>query len=329
MVKKLEAQDRADTFVSHEFAEHTVDLGEVQMNYVVEGDSKSPTLLLIPAQSESWWGYEEAIPLLTPHFQVFAVDLRGQGRSTWTPGRYTFDNYGNDLVRFIDLVIKRPTLVAGNSSGGLLAAWLAAYAKPGQVTAAYLEDPPLFVSETSPACGPNIRQSAVGAIFASRAKWLGDQWSIGDWPGWLKALPRELPEPMKPNVDAILQFLNVGEDDDRPPQHLKEYDPELARSIIEGKFFVGSDHETLLANIRVPVLLSHHFRALDPASGFLSGGLADVQAQRARQLIEAAGQSFTYKDLPDAAHGMHAADPELYAHTVIQWASNTEGVVHD
>lgn len=52
MVKKLEAQDRADTFVSHEFAEHTVDLGEVQMNYVVEGDSKSPTLLLIPAQSE-------------------------------------------------------------------------------------------------------------------------------------------------------------------------------------------------------------------------------------------------------------------------------------
>ena len=156
--KNLEAADRADTFVPHRSAEHTVDLGEIRMNYVVEGGSELPALLLIPAQSESWWGYEEAIPLLTPHFQVFAVDLRGQGRSTWTPGRYTFDNYGNDLVRFIDLVIKRPTLVAGNSSGGLLTAWLAAYAKPGQVTAAYLEDPPLFVSETSPACGPNIRQ---------------------------------------------------------------------------------------------------------------------------------------------------------------------------
>ena len=49
------------------------------------------------------------MPLLAEHFQVFAVDLRGQGRSTRTPGRYTLDNMGNDLVRFIDVVIGRPT----------------------------------------------------------------------------------------------------------------------------------------------------------------------------------------------------------------------------
>ena len=47
------------------------------------------------------------MPLLAEHFQVFAVDLRGQGRSTRTPGRYTLDNMGNDLVRFID-VVDRP-----------------------------------------------------------------------------------------------------------------------------------------------------------------------------------------------------------------------------
>ena len=39
--------------------------------------------------------------LLTEHFQVFAVDLRGQRRSSRTPGRYTLDNLGNDLVRFL------------------------------------------------------------------------------------------------------------------------------------------------------------------------------------------------------------------------------------
>ena len=43
--------------------------------------------LLIPGQTESWWGYEQAMPLLAERFQVFAVDLRGQGRSTRTPGR--------------------------------------------------------------------------------------------------------------------------------------------------------------------------------------------------------------------------------------------------
>ncbi len=79
--------------------------------------------------------------LLAEHFQVFAIDLRGQGRSTLTPGRYTLDNMGNDLVRFIDLIIGRPAIVAGNSSGGVLAAWMSAYAKPGQVRGSVCEDP--------------------------------------------------------------------------------------------------------------------------------------------------------------------------------------------
>ena len=79
------------------------------MNYATAGVDGSPALLLIPGQTESWWGYEAAMPRLAEHFEVFAVDLRGQGRSTRTPGRYTLDNMGNDLVRFIDLVIGRPT----------------------------------------------------------------------------------------------------------------------------------------------------------------------------------------------------------------------------
>lgn len=49
------------------------------------------------------------------------------------------------------------------------------YAKPGQIRAVILEDPPLF---------------------AARAKWLGDQWSIGDYAGLMRALPTELPADM-------------------------------------------------------------------------------------------------------------------------------------
>ncbi len=123
-----EAADRAGTFVAHAFPERLVDLGEIRMNFAhaaaeVPG---APPLLLIGGQTESWWGYEAAMTLLRAHFDVFAVDLRGQGRSTWTPGRYTLDNMGNDLVRFIDAVIGRPTVVSGLSSGGVLSAWLAA-----------------------------------------------------------------------------------------------------------------------------------------------------------------------------------------------------------
>src|SRR5215467_3273078 len=129
------------TYVAHEFSEQLVDLGEVQMNYATAGDASSPALLLIPGQTESWWGYEAAMSRLAEHFQVFAVDLRGQGRSTRTPGRYTLDNIGNDLVRFMDTVVRRPTYVSGLSSGGVLTAWLSAYAKPAQLVAAHFEDP--------------------------------------------------------------------------------------------------------------------------------------------------------------------------------------------
>src|SRR5215471_17244323 len=114
--------------------------------------------------------------LLQKHFQSFAVDLRGQGRSTRTPGRYTLDNMGNDLVRFIALAVKRPVIVSGLSSGGLLAAWLAAYGIPGSIRAALCEDPPFFSSEVNTSCGHSIRQ-ATGALFRLLSKYLGDQWT--------------------------------------------------------------------------------------------------------------------------------------------------------
>ena len=99
---------------------------------------------------------------------------------------------GNDLVRFIDVVIDRPVIVSGLSSGGVLSAWLSAYAKPGQVLAAHYEDPPLFASQVNPATGQGIRQ-AIGTVFKLWSTFLGPQWSIGDWDGMRAAAPDVLP----------------------------------------------------------------------------------------------------------------------------------------
>lgn len=315
------ARDWADTFIPHAFDEQFVDLGEIRMNYATAGAAESPALLLVPAQTESWWGYEQAIGLLAEHFQVHAVDLRGQGRSTRTPGRYTLDNMGNDLVRFIDLVIGRPTIVSGNSSGGVLAAWLAAYAKPGQVCGVVCEDPPLFSSELNPACGESIRQ-AIGPMFASVSKWLGDQWSIGDWAGMQAAIPTELP----PYVLIALQRMRMGAPPDpsapdEPPQNMKEYDPEWARSFWSGAAGAGCDHLRMLSSVKVPMLLTHHFREIDADTGGLMGAVSDRQVRRARELVTAAGQLFEVVDLPDMAHAMHAHEPQQFTTTIVDWAS--------
>jgi pimeloyl-ACP methyl ester carboxylesterase len=52
---------------------------------------------------------------------------------------------GDDLKHFIQEVIQQPALIAGLSSGGVLATWLAAYA-PKDVLAIISEDPPIFSS---------------------------------------------------------------------------------------------------------------------------------------------------------------------------------------
>jgi pimeloyl-ACP methyl ester carboxylesterase len=292
------------TFVKHAYAEHSADLGEVVMNYAETGSASNPALLLIPGQTESWWGYEKAMALLEKDFHVFAVDLRGQGRSTWTPTRYTLDNMGNDLVRFIATVIKRPVVTSGCSSGGLLSAWLSAFALPGQLRGAVCEDPPFFGSETTPLVGHSIKQQAVGAVFRLNSIYLGDQWRVGDWEGLRKAAASD-PAPV----------FRVRPMAPEPPQNLKEYDPEWGRAFWEGTVAKSCPHEIMLTQVKVPMLLTHHMRVVSP-DGILFGAYSDQHAAKVRELVGQTGVPLEYVSLPDAAHAMHNADPPRFAKVV-------------
>jgi pimeloyl-ACP methyl ester carboxylesterase len=303
------------TYVPHQYAEQLLDTGEVLLNYACAGTPDKPALVLIPAQTESWWGYEAAMAQLVSHFEVFAVDLRGQGRSSRTPGRYTLDNMGNDLVRFIAFRIRRPVVVAGLSSGGLLAAWLSAYAPPGMLRGACYEDPPLFASELVPTCGPSIRQAMVHGYFTLLATYLGDQWCVGDWTGFLAA-GAELPAP-----GPGARFRTWSKTPAEPPQQLKEYDPEWARAFLSGTASASCDHAHMLAHVRCPVLLTHHSWVVDEATGNLRGALSGQQATYTQQLIQAAGQAIEYQTFPTMPHSMHGTDPELYVRVVSEWAA--------
>ncbi|WP_329067495.1 alpha/beta fold hydrolase [Streptomyces sp. NBC_01429] len=296
-------------FVAHAYPEKQVNLGEITMNYAEAGSPDKPALLLIPEQTGSWWSYEPAIELLTEDFHVFAVDLRGQGRSTWTPKRYSLDNFGNDLVRFISLVIRRPVIVSGNSSGGVLAAWLSAYSLPGQIRGALCEDAPFFASELVPAFGHNIRQGA-GPFFELLSKHLGDQWSVGDWAAFCAAA--------EASSSKLAGFFPASAE---PPQNFKEYDPEWARAFFEGTAGLNSPHDRMLAQVKTPVLITHHNRAVDPETGDFVGSLSDEQAQKAQDIMATAGAKVDYESHPEAHHMMHQFDPALYVKLLTEWSS--------
>jgi pimeloyl-ACP methyl ester carboxylesterase len=303
------------TYVRHRYEEHLIDLGEVRLNYACSGDPSLPALLLIPGQIESWWGYQAAMRLLDQQFQVFAVDLRGQGRSSRTPGRYTWDNLGNDLVRFIAFRIRRPTVVAGHSSGGVLSAWLSAYAPPGMLRGVCCEDPPLFASELVPECGIGIHQT-LGPLFALGNAYLGDQWSIGDWEGFLAAGGAADLSPMARSGMHALAAAGA-----KPPQNIKEYDPEWGRAFATGTISAGCDHGRMLRQVRCPVLFTHHAWEVDETTGNLNGAISGQQAWRVQELVAATGQPIAYRTFPERPHTMHRADPVLYAEVLLEWAS--------
>jgi hypothetical protein len=79
---------------------------------------------------------------------------------------------------------------------------------------------------------------------------------------------------------------------DEPPQNLKEYDPEWGRSFWTGSVGAAAgDHERMLRSVKVgSVLLTHHMRVTDEASGFLLGAMSDKQAQRAQVLADGVGE---------------------------------------
>jgi pimeloyl-ACP methyl ester carboxylesterase len=308
------------TYIPHAHNEQLFDTGEVMLNYAMAGSSHHPALVLIPGQTESWWGYEPAMELLKENFEVYALDLRGQGRSSRTSCRYTLDNFGEDVARFIAFRIRRPVIVSGLSSGGLIAAWLSAYAPPGILRGDHYEDPPLFSAELAPERGPGVRQTGAYDMLALQNKYLGDQWTVGDEEGLAKAM-EEAAKAMPPQQAQALAKALPPSDPRARQQMMKEYDPEWARAFVSGTVGASCDHARMLAAVKCPVLFTHHFRWLDEKTGTLIGAISDRQVALARELITDAGQAFVYRSFPEIGHPMHVLDPALFSRTLTEWAA--------
>ena len=135
---------------------------------------------------------------------------------------------GNDLVRFIATVFKRPVVTSGCSSGGVLSCWLSAYAMPHQLRGAVLEDPPLFASELTPIYGPSIPPD-------HRRPGLRADGEVS----WRPMERRRLRQ------------------DERPPgaglQNIKDHDPEWGRAFWEGTVAASCPHDRMLAGVKTPV----------------------------------------------------------------------------
>lgn len=107
-----------------------------------EQGNKTP-LLLIHGQAMAWEDYARVLPGLAEKYHVYAIDCHGHGSSEHDPSLYNCQTMTENFIWFIENVIGEPCVVSGHSSGGILAANIAANS-PENTLAAVLEDPPFF-----------------------------------------------------------------------------------------------------------------------------------------------------------------------------------------
>jgi pimeloyl-ACP methyl ester carboxylesterase len=124
------------------FQEQTFDANGVQINFVEASASGQPIVLLHGTASE-WQSFQPLIPVLARNFKVYALDLRGHGKSSWVSEKYRLFDYAEDIQCFLERHIGQPSIIYGHSLGAQIAIAVTSKA-PAYVRALVLGDIPFY-----------------------------------------------------------------------------------------------------------------------------------------------------------------------------------------
>jgi len=105
-----------------------VKLNDAQLFYRWDGPENAPVVIFsnsLGTTHEMWNGQVEAF---TKHFRVLRYDNRGHGQSSVTPGPYSIEQLGRDVVGLLDAVKLDRVYFCGLSMGGMVGMYLGANA---------------------------------------------------------------------------------------------------------------------------------------------------------------------------------------------------------
>ena len=124
------------------YQEKNFDANGVKINFIQASVSGTPLVLLHGTASE-WGSFLPLIPAFARNFQVYAIDLRGHGKSSWVPEKYYLSDYAEDIQCFLDGHVAQPAILYGHSLGAQIALAVA-YQSPASVRALVLGDIPFY-----------------------------------------------------------------------------------------------------------------------------------------------------------------------------------------
>jgi len=294
------------------FTEKQAVINGTTLNYA-EGPDNGPPLLLIHGQMTSWKSYHRVLPALSREFHVFAVDVPGHGGSDRAPEKYTANALAQDMRAFIADVIGEPAIVSGHSSGGLIAASLAAKS-PQWVRGVVLEDPPFFSSVLPRAKSTwnYIDLSTIAHNFLESGETDFPMYYLQHTPFWdfflgaKEWIQTQAIRYRQEHPDRPFKLFFMPPVFNHSFASLNEYDPRFGDAFYTGSFHDGFDHAETLRSIRVPAVLIHCNWSYDE-NGILLAAMDGDEAERARSLLS--NVQF-YK--VNSGHGFHFEKPKEF-----------------
>ena len=116
-----------------------VRLGEVLLNYRVDGRAGAPALVLVNSLGTDARIWDEVIAQLSADYRIVSYDKRGHGLSDAPVGEYSLNDHLADLGGLLDHLELERVALAGVSVGGLIAQGFA-LRQPARIAALLLMD---------------------------------------------------------------------------------------------------------------------------------------------------------------------------------------------
>ena len=285
--------------------------------------NSKPKLLLLHAQGTDSSSYAGIAKKLAKHYHIYLVDYYGHGKSSHNREKYHLSRIGDDIISFIEHVIRDTVTVSGHSSGGLIAAYIAA--NSDLCTKLILEDPPFFscigdrryntynYKDLSSVCHDFLAQDKesdfVYYYFVHQYCWnfFPDN-SRETVRNKLSALARTY-RTKHPNKNLKVPFW--------PKQFLEgfkgmqNYDPFFGEAFHSDSFHRQIDYTQLLSQITCPTLFLKANTTIGE-NGLLQGALSDSDLAHVGSLIKHMDTVYF-----DCGHSIHTEKPKEFAAALI------------
>jgi len=238
----------------------------VSLNYM-EGPTGGPALLLLHGLTQRWQAFRSLMPHLTQTHHVFAPDLRGHGLSGRVKESYRGDDYAQDVLEFMDQVIKEPVVIYGHSLGGMVGVYVAG-CRQQLVRGLVIGDSKLFMR--------HLHGLMYGQLFG---KTLAIMRENSDYEHLRRSVPNmvlpspvygEMPMKSLPGCDCA--YLSAW------ARSLSQLDPDCLAMTLDGRAAENWRPEEFLPKVKCPALLMQ----ADPRLG---GLMSDEDVKEARDLL--------------------------------------------